>query len=68
MTAAHSPTAADEKHQLGRDSLSTTENDVAITKNDFTPLNEASEKRLLRKIDYKVSTKAGSGGVTQLAS
>ncbi len=57
MSAPHSPSAADEKHQLGRDSSSTNENDIAISNSkEVAPLDAAAEKRLLRKIDYKVSS------------
>jgi len=56
MTAPQSPTAADEKHALalGRDSESTNEEIAIGNIKGAAPLDEMSERRLLRKIDYKV--------------
>ena len=57
MSALHSPSAADEKHNLARDSSSTNENELGINNSkEVLPLDAAAEKRLLRKIDYKVSS------------
>lgn len=57
MSTSPSPSAAEEKHNLARDSASTDENAIAFNNSkEAAPLDAAAEKRLLRKIDYKVSS------------